>query len=71
MTDEEEYDGYYDDWDEDDEDKDEWVFDCGDPNCCMNFAPHFRSECYTPEMYDAMAEEAEREADQTTAGEAK
>ncbi len=42
---------------EDDECSDplnEWVMDCGDPNCCMNFAPHFRSECHTPEMIEAM-----------------
>lgn len=51
-----------DDWDaDDDEDSDEWVYDCGDPECCMNFAPHFRSECYTPEMYEAMVAEAENE----------
>jgi hypothetical protein len=45
-------DEYEEDWD-----RDEWVMDCGDPNCCMNFAPHFRSECYTPEMYEAYVEE--------------
>lgn len=36
---------------------DEWVMDCGDPKCCMNFAPHYRNECYTPEMYDAYCDE--------------
>lgn len=47
-----------DDWDNDDcEEKDEWVLDCGSAECCMNFAPHFRSECYTPEMYEAYVEE--------------
>jgi hypothetical protein len=45
---------------EDDADK-AWVMDCGDPNCCMNFAPHFRHECYTPEMYEAML--AEQQSD--------
>lgn len=51
-----------DEWtDDDDEDADEWVYDCGDPECCMNFAPHFRSECHTPEMYEQQARRAERE----------
>lgn len=50
-----------DDWDADDEESDEWVLDCGDPECCMNFTYHFRSECYTPEMYEAAIAEAESE----------
>lgn len=48
---------------DEDEPEDEYTHDCGDPECCMNFAPHFRSECYTPEMYEAMVEECT--ADQT------
>jgi hypothetical protein len=43
-------------WD-DGEDSDEWVHDCGDPNCCMNFAPHLRSECHTPEMIEAQEQD--------------
>jgi hypothetical protein len=38
----------------------EFVDDCGDPNCCMNFAPHSRGECYTPEMYESAVRTAER-----------
>jgi hypothetical protein len=41
----------------------EWVEDCGDPECCMNFAPHFRSECCTPEMYEAMVRETDGAAE--------
>jgi len=46
----------------------EWVLDCGDPECCMNFAPHYRHECYTPEMYEAAvaAAEAEGSSDPTS-----
>ena len=40
----------------------EWVTDCGDPDCCMNFAPHFRWECYTPEMVEDIEREAEQSA---------
>lgn len=47
--------------DDDMEDADEWVLDCGDPNCCMP-GYHFRSECHTPEMMEAQYEEAERDA---------
>lgn len=51
------------DWDDydrfdEDEPEDEWVYDCGDANCIMNYQPHFRSECHTPEMVQAMEEEA-------------
>lgn len=58
-------------WAEDDiEDVDdplgEWVMDCGDPECCMNFAPHYRHECYTPEMYEAYVAEVESSSDPTT-----
>lgn len=48
---------FWDDEAEDDDPLHEWVMDCGDPKCCMNFAPHFRSECYTPEMYEAYVAE--------------
>lgn len=49
---------YYDeDWDdydryEDDDldDEHEFVNDCGNPKCLMNFGPHMRSECHTVEM---------------------
>src|SRR5258706_13522623 len=54
------------DFSEDPEDHDplnEWVIDCGDPECCMNFAPHFRSECYTPEMYEAYVVAMENECE--------
>ena len=46
---------------EDDDPLREWVMDCGDPKCCMNFAPHYRHECYTPEMYEAYVAEMEKE----------
>lgn len=49
-----------DEWSDEDEEEDEWVLDCGDPNCCMNFGYHFRSECHTPEMVEAQARAAER-----------
>ena len=55
---------YYDSLPEDDVPLKEWVMDCGDPKCCMNFAPHYRHECYTPEMYEAYV--AEVTADPTT-----
>jgi hypothetical protein len=63
VDDEDYWDDRSDDYESDDlEEKDEWVLDCGDPNCCMNFGYHFRSECYTPEMYEAMVAEAESES---------
>lgn len=58
MYDDDEWDDREHDYDSDDmEERDEWVFDCRDPGCCMNFAPHFRSECHTPEMIEAMEAE--------------
>jgi hypothetical protein len=61
--------GFY-DWDDDDENdidpESEWVLDCGNANCCMNFAPHYRSECYTPEDYEAFVAEMEAEQDPTS-----
>jgi hypothetical protein len=51
---------YYDSLREDDDPLKEYVTDCGDPRCCMNFAPHYRHECYTPEMYEAFIAEVER-----------
>lgn len=66
---------WYDDYgpdgelEEDDDPLQEWVMDCGDPNCCMNFAPHYRQECYTPEMYEAhVAEMEEEQADSASDG---
>jgi len=47
---------------DDDDPLGEWVIDCGDPECCMNFAPHYRHECYTPEMYEAYMAEVEAES---------
>lgn len=59
---EEDDDDWVDDVEEDvDDPLDEWVMDCGDPTCCMNFAPHYRHECYTPEMYEAAVAAAEAE----------
>ncbi len=46
-------------WPDDDDDKDEWVLDCGMKDCCMP-GYHFRSECYTPEMYESSVRAAER-----------
>jgi hypothetical protein len=51
---------------EDDADQ-AWVVDCGDANCCMNFAPHFRHECYTPEMYEAMVADSQNDANAKSA----
>jgi hypothetical protein len=48
-----------DDCDLDIDDLDEWVFDCGDPKCCMP-GPHFRSECHTAEMLEQQMRAAER-----------
>lgn len=64
-------------WEEDEDFEDdpaesvlgEFVWDCGNADCCMNFQPHYRSECYTPDEYDAYVEECER-ASQSTSGEA-
>lgn len=44
---------------DDPDDEDEYVLDCGDPDCCMNFGFHFRSECYTPEMLNGAWYETE------------
>jgi hypothetical protein len=35
----------------------EFVWDCGNKDCCMNFQPHYRSECYTPDEYEAYVTE--------------
>lgn len=62
MDDEDYWDERSDDYESDDlEEADEWVLDCGDPNCCMNFTYHYRSECYTPEMYEAYVAEVSKE----------
>lgn len=49
----------YDRYDDDDlDDEHEFVSDCGDPRCLMNFAHHMRSECHTQEMIDAYERES-------------
>lgn len=46
----------YSDVDDDAEERDEMVLDCGLENCCMP-GEHLRSECHTPEMIEAMEAE--------------
>lgn len=63
----------YDFWDDDDQDdpsdddydeeEDEFVLDCGDPECLMP-GPHFLSECHTAEMVDAYYETLEKEQEE-------
>lgn len=50
---------YEDDYDDDPVESvlGEFVWDCGNEYCCMNFQPHYRSECYTPDEYEAYVEE--------------
>lgn len=45
------YDGY-DDYDPVESVLGEFVWDCGNADCFMNFQPHYRSECYTPDEYE-------------------
>lgn len=49
----EDFEGFYSDDDEPPErEEEEWVVDCGYPNCCMP-GPHFRSECHNAEDIEA------------------
>ena len=54
------------DEDDDDMEEGEEMGFCDLAGCVMNYQPHFPSECYTPEMYEAYVAEVESSSDPTS-----